>query len=173
MKAQLATDAGVKTLQQMIAANKASMPGNNELDAVAAWAAWLQGKVAMLYLLAADRPHERELLAERQGHQLRAALHDRRQGRLRGGAGPATASMPSGYVKALAADSANPEAAYLFMQWVTSPPVSLVRAMLPYSLRDPYRLSHYKSPSSTARSGPARKEYLSTLCNSANVGVVD
>src|SRR5258708_35108154 len=49
MKALLASDAGVKTLQQMIAANKASMPGNNELDAVAVWAAWLQGKVAMIY----------------------------------------------------------------------------------------------------------------------------
>ena len=35
MKAQLASDAGMKTLQQMIAANKASIPGNNELDAVA------------------------------------------------------------------------------------------------------------------------------------------
>ena len=51
----------------------------------------------------------------------------------------------TGYAKALSADSQNPEAAYLFMQWVTSPPVSLVRTMVPYSLRDPYRLSHYKS----------------------------
>ena len=32
----------------MIAQNKASIPGNNDLDAVAAWVAWLQGKVAML-----------------------------------------------------------------------------------------------------------------------------
>ena len=30
MRSQLAGDAGVKTLQQMIAQNKASMPGNNE-----------------------------------------------------------------------------------------------------------------------------------------------
>ena len=33
----------------MIAANAASIPGNNELDAVSLWAAWLQGKVAMIY----------------------------------------------------------------------------------------------------------------------------
>ena len=32
----------------MIAANEASIPGNNDMDAVAAWVAWLQGKVAML-----------------------------------------------------------------------------------------------------------------------------
>ncbi len=49
MKAQLAGEPGVKTLQQMIAANNASIPGNNELGAVALWVAWLQGKVAMIY----------------------------------------------------------------------------------------------------------------------------
>ena len=49
MKAQLASAAGVTTLNQMIAQNKASMPGNNDLDAVAQWAAWLQGKVAMIF----------------------------------------------------------------------------------------------------------------------------
>ncbi len=49
MRAQLATPAGVTTLRQMVAANKASVPGNDDLDAVAAWVAWLQGKAAMLY----------------------------------------------------------------------------------------------------------------------------
>ena len=34
---------------QMIAQNNASIPGNNDLDAVAQWAAWLQGKVAMIF----------------------------------------------------------------------------------------------------------------------------
>jgi multiple sugar transport system substrate-binding protein len=80
--------------------------------------------------------------------------------------------MASGYVKALAADSANPEAAYLFMQWVTSPPVSLVRVMLPYTLRDPYRMAHYNSPDYRAL-WPASKDYLSTLADAANSGVVD
>ncbi len=49
MKAQLTSAAGVTTLEQMIAQNKASLPGNNDLDAVAQWAAWLQGKVAMIF----------------------------------------------------------------------------------------------------------------------------
>ena len=49
MKAQLTTSAGTTTLDQMIAQNKASLPGNNDLDAVAQWAAWLQGKVAMIF----------------------------------------------------------------------------------------------------------------------------
>ena len=34
---------------------------------------------------------------------------------------------------------------YLFSQWATSPSISLQRVMLPYTLRDPYRISHYKS----------------------------
>ena len=49
MQALLDSDAGITTLKQMIAANQASIPGNNDMDAVAAWVAWLQGKVAMLY----------------------------------------------------------------------------------------------------------------------------
>jgi multiple sugar transport system substrate-binding protein len=49
MKAQLASPAGVKTFENMIAANAASIPGNNELDAVSLWAAFLPGKVAMIY----------------------------------------------------------------------------------------------------------------------------
>ena len=65
----------------------------------------------------------------------------------------------TGFVKALSADSPNPEAAYLFMQWATSPAVSLARTMVPYALRDPYRLSHYRSPLYQAL-WPDAKAYL-------------
>ena len=80
--------------------------------------------------------------------------------------------MASGYVRALAAGSNNEEAAYLFMQWVTAPPLSLVRTMLPYTLRDPYRLSTYKSDEYRAL-WPSAREYLVNLCECANSGVVD
>jgi multiple sugar transport system substrate-binding protein len=80
--------------------------------------------------------------------------------------------MASGYVKALTTDSQNAEAAYLFMQWSTCPSTSLVRVMLPYTLRDPYRLSQYTSPL-YRELWPAAKEYLITLSDSANVAVVD
>ncbi len=171
MKAQLATDAGVKTLQQMVAANKASIPGNNELDAVAAWAAWLQGKVAMLIswpptgrMTANYSQSDKAInfipastIVGKEGYALVPSGHG---------------EHASGYAKALTSDSANPEAAYLFMQWVTSPPVSLVRTMLPYTLRDPYRLSHYKSDLYRAL-WPTAKDYLVNLCNAANGGVID
>ena len=171
MRAQLASDAGVATLRQMLAVNKASVPGNDDLDAVAAWAAWLQGKAAMLY---SWPPTGR--MSENYS-QRDKAINFVPHSSIAGNVGYAVmpgghGEMASGYVKALAADSANPEAAYLFMQWVTSPPVSLVRVMLPYTLRDPYRMSHYNSPDYRAL-WPAAKDYLATLADGANTGVVD
>jgi len=171
MRAQLASPAGIATLQQMVAANKASIPGNNDLDAVAQWAAWLQGKVAMIF---SWPPTGRmsENYAQRD-----KAINFIPSSAIAGKVGYAVIpgdapEMASGYVKALTTDSRNPESAYLFMQWSTSPPVSLVRVMLPYTLRDPYRLSHYTSPIYRSL-WPAAKEYLVNLSNSANVSVVD
>jgi len=154
----------------MLAANKASMPGNNELDAVSVWAAWLQGKVAMIYSwpptgrMSANYSQSakainfvpQSVVAEKVGYALV----------------PGNPEHATGYNKALAAGSSNAEAAYLFMQWATSPTVSLARCMLPYSLRDPYRLSHFKSPLYHAL-WPSAKDYLSNLNNSANRGLLD
>ena len=58
--------------------------------------------------------------------------------------------------------SRSKEAAYLFLQWLNSPEISLERVMLPYALRDPFRISHISSPKYRAR-WPAAKEYLDTL----------
>jgi len=171
MKSQLASEAGTVTFQQMLAQNKASMPGNNDLDAVALWAAWLQGKVAMIFSwpptgrMSANYSQSakainfvpKSVIADKVGYAV-----------MPGGNG----EMASGYVKALAAGSNNEEAAYLFMQWATSPAVSLVRTMVPYALRDPYRLSHYTSPL-YRQLWPAAKDYLVNLCESANTSVVD
>ena len=55
---------------------------------------------------------------------------------------------------------------------MTSPPVSLARVMLPYALRDPYRLSHFKSDL-YAQLWPDAKAYLVNLNNSANVALLD
>jgi len=171
MRAQLDSDAGVKTLEQMIAANNASMPGNNEMDAVAVWTAWLQGKVAMIF----SWPPSGRLSA---GYsQSDKAINFVPQSTIADKVGYAL--MPgkngehaSGYVKALTADSPNAEAAYLFMQWTTCPPVSLARTMVPYALRDPYRLSHFTSPLYRAL-WPNAKDYLIGLNNAANNAVTD
>ncbi len=125
MKAGLASDAGVKTLKNMIAANAASIPGNNELDAVSLWAAFLTGKVAMIY----SWPPTGVWSANYS--QSDTAINFVPQSQIAGKVGyavvPGNPEHAAGFNKALSADSANMEAAYLFMQWVTSPPVSLAR----------------------------------------------
>jgi len=170
MKAQLATDAGMTALKNMLAANAASIPGNNELGAVSLWAAWLQGKVAMIY---SWPPTGRMTAGYSQSDK---AINFVPQSTIADKVGyavvPGNPEHATGYNKALSADSANPEAAYLFMQWACSPPVSLARCMLPYALRDPYRLSHFKSDLYGALF-PTAKEYLRNLNNSANVGLLD
>ncbi len=170
MKAQLASDAGVKTLQNMVAANAASIPGNNELDAVSLWAAWLQGKVAMIY---SWPPTGRMTAGYSQSDK---AINFVPQSTIADKVGyavvPGNPEHATGYNKALSADSPNAEAAYLFMQWAVSPPVSLARVMLPYALRDPYRLSHFKSEL-YGQLFPTAKDYLRNLNNSANVGLLD
>jgi multiple sugar transport system substrate-binding protein len=171
MKAAIATDIGVKTLEQMKAANAASIPGNEELDAVSLWVAWLQGKVAMIY---SWPPTGRMSAGYSQSDK---AISFIPQSSIAGKVGYAIVPGGNpehafGFNKALAADSANPEAAYLFMQWATSPAVSLARVMLPYALRDPYRLSHFKSEL-YGQLFPSAPDYLRNLNNSANVGLLD
>lgn len=171
MKAAIANEIGVKTLENMKAANAASIPGNEELDAVSLWVAWLQGKVAMIY---SWPPTGRMSAGYSQSDK---AISFIPQSSIAGKVGYAVVPGGNpehafGFNKSLAADSANPEAAYLFMQWATSPAVSLARCMLPYALRDPYRLSHFKSDL-YAQLWPDAKEYLLNLNASANVGLLD
>jgi multiple sugar transport system substrate-binding protein len=170
MRAQLHSPAGVKTLKNMIAANMASFPGNNELDAASVWVAWLQGKVAMIY----SWPPTGRMTANYS--QSDEAISFVPQSVIANKVGyavlPGNPEHAIGFTKALSADSGNAEAAYLFMQWVTSPPVSLARVMLPYALRDPYRLSHFKSEL-YQQLWPEAKDYLRNLNNSANIGVLD
>lgn len=171
MKSLIASDAGVRTLEQMIAANNGSIPGNNEMDAVAQWVAWLQGRIAMIF----SWPPSGRLSA---GYsQSDAAINFVPQSSIAGKVGYAV--MPgkngehaSGYVKALTTDAPNADAAYLFMQWTTSPPISLARVVVPFALRDPYRLSHFTSPLYRAL-WPNAKDYLIGLNNAANSAVID
>ena len=55
---------------------------------------------------------------------------------------------------------------------MTSPTISLQRVMLPYALRDPYRLSHYASEDYRAR-WPNAGEYLDTLKAAADGALLD
>ncbi len=77
-----------------------------------------------------------------------------------------------GFVLSVLARSQRKEAAYLFIQWLTSPEVSLARVMLPYGLRDPYRLSHIESPAYRGL-WPSAPDYLDTLEKAADRASLD
>jgi len=80
--------------------------------------------------------------------------------------------LAAGFSLAISANSENPELGYLFAQWLNSREISLQRVMLPYALRDPFRTSHFESEEYKAL-WPAAPEYLATLQEAADVGLLD
>ena len=171
MKALINGAIGVKSMQELIARTSAEPPGVNKLDAVSAWATWLQGKSAMMYSWPPTGRMSENI------SQASKSFSFVPKSKIVGKVGYAVipgknGEMAGGYVKCVSADSKNVELAYLNAQWMTSPSVSLQRVMLPYALRDPYRISHYKSPEYRAL-WPGAKDYLIQLNNGANNGVVD
>ncbi|MCP4402879.1 MAG: extracellular solute-binding protein [bacterium] len=77
-----------------------------------------------------------------------------------------------GYTLSVSADSKHKEAAYLFIQWLTSRKISLERVQLPYALRDPYRLSHYSNPD-YRNLWPTAPSYLDVLFEAADKSLLD
>ncbi len=80
--------------------------------------------------------------------------------------------LAAGFSLAVASGSKNKEAAYLFIQWMNSPEISLQRVQLPYALRDPFRDSHFTSDEYLNR-WPSAPEYLATLKQGAETGLLD
>lgn len=171
MKAQINSAVGVKTMRQILEQNKASRPGIEKLDFVSGWVEWLNGKTAMMM---AWPPTGRISENYAQRDKAFAFLPKSKVvGKVGYSIVPGRNGEHAGaFVKAVAANSKNRELAYLFTQWATSPSVSLQRVQLPYTLRDPYRLSHYASKQ-FHKAWPAAKEYLKALCEAANHGVLD
>jgi multiple sugar transport system substrate-binding protein len=171
MKALINNPIGVKTMQQILDLTAAEPPGVNKLDVVSAWVTWLKGNSAMMY---SWPPTGRisENYAQRD-----KAFSFLPKSKIVGKVGYAVIPGKNGehagsFVKCVSADSKNTDLAYLWSQWQTSPSVSLQRVMLPYTLRDPYRISHFKSKQYRSL-WPAAKEYLIGLNNGANNAVID
>jgi multiple sugar transport system substrate-binding protein len=171
MKAEINNAIAVKTMNQILLQNKASPPGVEKLDFVSGWGLWLQGKTAMIM---AWPPTGRisENIAQRD-----KAFAFLPKSTIVGKVGYARVPGVNGehagsFIKAVMATSKNQDAAYLYNQWANSPSVSLQRVMLPYTLRDPYRMSHYRSPL-YKRLWKGADEYLRTLAEAANDAVLD
>jgi multiple sugar transport system substrate-binding protein len=77
-----------------------------------------------------------------------------------------------GHGLSISSRSKHKDAAYLFIQWLNSEEVSLQRVQLPYTLRDPFRTSHYSSPEYLAK-WPDANEYLGALKKASETGLQD
>jgi multiple sugar transport system substrate-binding protein len=171
MKAEINNAIGVRAMTQIVKEVKASPPGIQKLDFLSSWGLWLNGKTAMIY---AWPPTGRISENYAQRDKAFAFLP---KSKVVGKVGYALMPGKNGehagsFVQCVSADSKNKEAAFLYALWCTSPSISLQRVMLPYTLRDPYRISHYKAPQ-YRRLWPNAKEYLITLADAANDAVID
>jgi multiple sugar transport system substrate-binding protein len=77
-----------------------------------------------------------------------------------------------GHSLGVMATSPRKELGYLFVQWATSPEISIQRVTLPFALRDPYRQSHFESAYFRTL-WPKAGEYLDTLLEAGEKGSLD
>ena len=172
MDATLDSPAGIDTLNRMLASNQTMPPGVEEWAFLQVFEAWMDGRLAMVG--GTWPPFGR--FSERYGADTvqmewlppSQVADNVGYAELPGG----YSSLASGFILSVMTSSPNKDAAYLFAQWMNSPTISLERVMLPYTLRDPFRLSHYSSEAYRALWGDAG-EYLDTLQEQTDTALLD
>ncbi|HET7056126.1 MAG TPA: extracellular solute-binding protein [Thermomicrobiales bacterium] len=170
LDAALDSQAGIDTLSRMIASNKTMPPGVETWGFVEVLTGWMAGQLAMI---GGTWPPIGRWSEGTTVEQLNWVPETQVQGKVGYSIMPMGHSLHnSGFSLGVSSDSANKEAAYLFIQWMTSPSISLQRVMLPYALRDPYRLSHFSSPEYRGRWATAG-DYLDTLQAAADTALLD
>jgi multiple sugar transport system substrate-binding protein len=166
----LDSQAGVDTLTRMIASNKTMPPGIETWDFVKVLSAWMAGQLAMI---GGTWPPIGRWSEGTTAEQLNWVPKTQVKGNVGYSVMPMGHSLHNGgFSLGVSTDNANKEAAYLFIQWMTSPVISLQRVMLPYALRDPYRLSHFSSEEYRSR-WPTADDYLDTLMAAADGALLD
>lgn len=163
-------DAGMATLSRMVASNKTMPPGVETWGFIEVLTAWMSGQLAMI---GGTWPPIGRWSEGTTAEQLAWVPETTVAGKVGYSVMPEGHSAHNGgFMLGVASQSRNKEAAYLWSQWATSPSISLQRVMLPYALRDPYRLSHYSSEEYRARWETAG-DYLDTLKAAADGALLD
>ena len=171
MKATVNSDVGLKVFQSLLAQNKYMPPGVEQWNFVDNLANFLQGTTAMTISWppygrwAAGYGTNEEALnwvpktqvAGKVGYALNPLGRD---------------ELGVGFALSVATNSKKKEAAYLFIQWLNSKQTSLERVQLPYTLRDPFRTSHYESPE-YRKLWPDAPAYLDTIKKAGETGLLD
>ncbi len=171
MKATINSDVGVKVFTDMRNENKFMPPGVEQFGFVENLAAFLQGQSAMTI---SWPPYGR--WAEGYGTD-QEALNWVPKTQIAGKVGYALPpgghpELAAGFALSVSSTSKNKDAAYLFIQWLNSEDISLQRVQLPYTLRDPFRISHFSSPEYLSR-WPNAKDYLAALKAGSETGLLD
>lgn len=170
LDAALDSQAGIDTLTRMIESNKTMPPGIETWGFVEVLTAWMAGQIAMV---GGTWPPYGRWSEGTTAEQLNWVPETTVAGKVGYSVMPMGHSLHNaGFHLGVSVDSQNKEAAYLFIQWMTSPSISLQRVMLPYALRDPYRISHYESEDYRSRWEYAG-DYLDTLRAAADTALLD
>ena len=171
MKATVNGPVGLKVFTEMLAENKFMPPGVEQWNFVDNLAAFLQGTTAMTI---SWPPYGRWAAGYGSGEQ---ALNWVPRSQIAGKVGYAITPLGRpelgvGFDLAVSSTSKNKEAAYLFIQWLNSKKISLERVQLPYTLRDPFRTSHYESVE-YGKLWPDAPAYLAVIRQSGEKGLLD
>lgn len=171
MKATVNSDVGVQVFTEMLAENKFMPPGIETTGFVENLATFMAGDSAMTISWppygrwAAGYGSDQEALswvpettiAGKVGYALPPGGHPQ---------------LAAGFSLSVSSNSKHKEAAYLFIQWLNSKEVSLERVQLPYTLRDPFRASHFADEEYKSR-WPDAPAYLDALQQAAVSGLLD
>jgi multiple sugar transport system substrate-binding protein len=171
MKATVNGPVGLKVFKDMVAENKFMPPGVEQWNFVDNLANFLQGTTAMTI---SWPPYGRWAAGYGSGEE---ALSWVPKSKIAGKVGYALNPLGRdelgvGFDLSVSSTSKNKEAAYLFIQWLNSKQTSLERVMLPYTLRDPFRMSHYSSEK-YRKLWPDAPSYLDTVKAAAETGLLD
>jgi multiple sugar transport system substrate-binding protein len=171
MKATVNSDIGVKVFTDMRNENKFMPPGVETWGFVENLAAFMAGQTAMTI---SWPPYGRWAAGYGQDEK---ALNWVPKTQVAGKVGYALPpgghpQLALGFALSVASTSKHKDAAYLFIQWLNSKAISTQRVQLPYTLRDPFRTSHYTDPTYLSR-WPDAKDYLATLKEASETGLLD
>ena len=170
MKATVNSDIGVQSLQALVDRTAYMPPGNATWGFVEKLSAWLAGQVAMTVSWPAIGRWAEGLgtdidamswipkttIADKVGYSVVGTYP----------------GIAPGFALAVSSTSKNKEAAYLFIQWANSADVSVKRSELPYSIRDPFRISHYESPL-LRNQWPNAAQFQDTLRAAGEKGILE
>ena len=170
MKAQINSPLGIKVLTDWKNENKFMPPGVEKFGFNENLATFLKGESAMTI---SWPPYGRFAAGYIKDESMKwvpiSKINDKVGYALPPGGHP---QLALGFSLSVASNSKNKELAYLFMQWLNSEEISTQRVQLPYSLRDPFRDSHYSSKTYLSK-WPDAKYYLETLHSASKEGLID